>query len=138
MEWTIYNNTTPWGLLSSEQQMAFKKHKTGGTRLRVGVDDILDYTDWSSTNLKYFGINTSWWYKFERYYKGWDFYEWSVSEPGDSSVIRATGPYEKADPPPKPREFFIVMDHGKLIGYFDDYPIALQHYEIIKVKEQLQ
>ena len=57
MDWTIYNNTTPWGLLSSEQQMAFKKHKTGGTRLRVGIDDNLDYTDWSCTNLKYFGID---------------------------------------------------------------------------------
>lgn len=136
MDWTIYNNTTPWGLLSSEQKMALKKHKTGGTRFRAGTDDGLDYTGWSYKDLEYFGVDTSWWYKFERYYKGWGFYEWSVSEPGDSSVIRATGPYEKADPPPKPREFFIVMDHGKLIGYFDDYPVALQHYEIIKVKEQ--
>lgn len=145
MEWTPYNNTTPWGLLSSEQRKCIVDTYSNTKTMYIGKDG-LDYSDnmrWSEANrLKMEIIRPL--YKFGRNNcAGVDWVEYSPTSRNFNNVdkfnvLRIPERRPKAPPPPQPREFFIVMDHGKLIGYFDDYPVALQHYEIIKVKEQLQ
>lgn len=140
MEWSIHNNTTPWYFLSNNQKAEFRKYFRKGTRISNG----LDYGDWSYSKMA--GIKYNWTLYLKRWagiavgYAAVDcnqFVDYTPNgEPANHHVLRIID-YPKAPPPPEPREFFIVMDHGKLIGYFDDYPVALQHYEIIKVKEQL-
>lgn len=143
MDWSPYNNTTPWGLLSSNQKEAIKKAYKSARTMFIGKDG-LDYYDrlhWREAQkegmdivrpLLKFGRNNC---------PGHDWVEYSpyhnFNNVDKFNVLRVSEPRPKAPPRPEPREFFIVMDHGKLIGYFNDYPVALQHYEIIKVKEQL-
>lgn len=143
MEWTPYNNTTPWGLLSSDQKDAIKKAYEKVETMFVGKDglDYYDRLSWSEARKEGMNIIRPL-YKFGRNnYPGHDWVEYSpyrgFINVDKFNVLRVSQPRPKAPPPPEPREFYIVMDHGKLIGYFNDYPVALQHYEIIKVKEQL-
>mgnify|MGYP003563723761 FL=1 len=142
MEWTPYNNTTPWGLLSPQQKEMMKKaQKSAPNRLYIGADG-LDYSDYKNKPshvkrhyyrkgvLKY-GRNNPTGEDWVDYDPNWS---WCIDK---FNVLRVVPSPKKAPPPPEPREFYIVLDHGKLIGYFNEYPVALQHYEIIKTKEQL-
>lgn len=138
MEWTVHNNTTPWCLLTLDQQRAFYPFEN--QKITVGTDGLV-YDDTTVDKPKGVHYTTETlikvWYPKTGYWNNYDTTIWGLGGVAPDKVLRVENVFVKAAPRPKAREFFIVMDHGKLIGYFDDYPIALQHYEIIKVKEQL-
>lgn len=139
MEWTPYNNTTPWGLLTIDQQKVFYPFEN--QKIIVGSDGLV-YDDTTVDLPKGIHYTTKTvvrvWYPKNGRWINYDTTIWGFGGVANYNVLRVENVFAKAAPRPRPREFFIVMDHGKLIGYFDDYPVALQHYEIIKVKEQLQ